>query len=62
MRFRQIVVGVVHVIVTAGQYIGRASETSTTPEVAEGRRGRGRALALTTNSGGRGGNRDERYR
>jgi hypothetical protein len=39
MRFRQMVVAVVHVIVTAGQYIGQASETSTTrevPETAEG--------------------------
>jgi hypothetical protein len=32
MRFRQMVVAVVHVIVTAGQYIGRASGTSTTRE------------------------------
>jgi len=46
MRFRQIVVGVVHVIVTAGQYIGRARGTSTTWEIGRGRRERGRALAL----------------
>jgi hypothetical protein len=36
MRFRPIVVAVVHVIVTAGQYIGRTRETSTTREIAEG--------------------------
>ena len=41
MRFRQIVVAVVHVIVTAGQYIGQASETSTTREIAEVAEGTG---------------------
>jgi hypothetical protein len=41
MRFRQMIVAVVHVIVTGGQYSGRASETSTTREIAEGAEGTG---------------------
>jgi hypothetical protein len=41
MRFRPIVVAVVHVIVTAGQYIGRTRETSTTREIAEVAEGTG---------------------
>jgi len=50
MRFRQMLFGVVHVIVTAGQYIGRARGTSTTREIAE--RAEGTGTSASANHGG----------